>query len=79
MIAAFLEDIPDRVRFLSTVLCPQVRTEQGQGLYQIDAAINPGHSGGPIFNEAGRIIGISVMKSLTLVPTLAPDAHGRPE
>ena len=57
----------------------QVRTEQGQGLYQIDAAINPGHSGGPIFNEAGRIIGISVMKSLTLAPTLAPDAHSRPE
>lgn len=56
----------------------RVRSEDGLGLYQIDAAINPGHSGGPIFNEAGRIIGISVMKSLTLVPTLAPDAHGRP-
>jgi len=57
----------------------QVRSEQGLGLYQIDAAINPGHSGGPIFNEAGRIIGVSVMKSLTLVPTLSPDAQGKPE
>ena len=57
----------------------RVRSEQGLGLYQIDAAINPGHSGGPIFNEAGRIIGVSVMKSLTLVPTLSPDAQGKPE
>lgn len=57
----------------------QVRSEQGLGLYQIDAAINPGHSGGPIFNESGRIIGISVMKSLTLVPTISPDAQGKPE
>ncbi|MDS4068498.1 MAG: trypsin-like peptidase domain-containing protein [Candidatus Competibacter sp.] len=57
----------------------QVRSEQGLGLYQIDAAINPGHSGGPIFNEAGRIIGLSVMKSLTLVPTISPDAQGKPE
>ena len=57
----------------------QVRSEQGLGLYQIDAAINPGHSGGPIFNEAGRIIGVSVMKSLTLVPTISPDAQGKPE
>jgi len=56
-----------------------VRSEQGLGLYQIDAAINPGHSGGPIFNEAGRIIDVSVMKSLTLVPTISPDAQGKPE
>ena len=57
----------------------RVRSEQGLGLYQIDAAINPGHSGGPIFNESGRIIGVTVMKSLTLVPTISPDAQGKPE
>ena len=33
---------------------------------------------GPRGFTAIAIIGISVMKSLTLVPTLAPDAHGRP-
>ncbi len=57
----------------------RLRSEQGIGLYQIDAAINPGNSGGPVFNEAGQIIGISVMKSLALVPGLALDTQGQME
>ena len=57
----------------------RLRSEPGVGLYQIDAAINPGNSGGPVFNDTGQIIGISVMKSLTLVAALGPDAQGKPE
>jgi hypothetical protein len=78
------DDLVDTDSFLTVKvsrggISAQVRTEEGLGLYQIDAAVNPGHSGGPIFNESGQIIGITVMKSLTLVPTLSPDAQGRPE
>ena len=41
---------------------------------QITAPVNPGNSGGPLFNEFGQVVGINVQKSLTAVLVVDPTA-----
>ena len=41
-------------------------------MFQIDAAVNPGNSGGPVFNELGEIAGIATLKSQVEVMEVTP-------
>ncbi|HAP39213.1 MAG TPA: hypothetical protein DCQ94_05580, partial [Nitrospira sp.] len=39
-----------------------VRTRGVQRVFQVDAAVNPGNSGGAIFNRQGGVVGVSTAK-----------------
>ncbi len=39
-----------------------VRTKGVQRVFQVDAAVNPGNSGGPVFNRRGEVVGILTTK-----------------
>jgi formylglycine-generating enzyme required for sulfatase activity len=39
-----------------------VRTKGVQHVFQVDAAVNPGNSGGPVFNTWGEVVGILTTK-----------------
>jgi S1-C subfamily serine protease len=45
---------------ISRGIISSFRDIKGQPYYQTDAAANPGNSGGPVFNEYGNVIGITV-------------------
>lgn len=45
--------------------------QSGVKLYQITAAINPGSSGGPLFNEFGEVVGINSLKALVNVVSVS--------
>jgi hypothetical protein len=70
--AAFMPgvDMPSsikEVKITKGVISAFVQSETGTELYQFDAAISPGNSGGPLFNECGEVVGINELKSLTAV------------
>lgn len=81
------EDMTDvdsvtEVKVTKGIISGLVTSSLGTDLYQIDAALNPGNSGGPLFDACGRVVGINSAKSLTLVvdvagnPTRVPEGEG---
>ena len=45
------------------VLSTGIISQVGTTFLQTDAALNPGNSGGPSFNEKGEIIGIAYLEN----------------
>jgi hypothetical protein len=63
------------VKFTQGIISGYVQGSRGQALYQISAPLNPGNSGGPLFDQCGRVIGINVEKSLTKAVVIGADGN----
>lgn len=58
---AFVEDEPSVVSGLLSKIVEDPQLGFGTFI-QTDAAVNPGNSGGPMFNECGEVVGMAVIK-----------------
>ncbi len=62
-----------RVSFAEGIISKFTELDSPEGTVrhiQITAPVNPGNSGGPLFNEFGQVVGINVQKSMTAVLVL---------
>lgn len=66
-----------RVSFAEGIISKFTELDSPEGTVkhiQITAPVNPGNSGGPLFNELGQVVGINVQKSMTAVLVVDPTA-----
>ena len=66
-----------RVSFAEGIISKFTELDSANGTVrhiQITAPVNPGNSGGPLFNEFGQVVGINVQKSMTAVLVVDPSA-----
>lgn len=73
------ENSATQVKVTEGIISAFVRSAQGTDLYQVSAALNPGNSGGPLFDACGRVAGINSAKSLTAVMDLEGNVTRVPE
>ena len=52
---------------INRLFTPVNDLDERQYLFQIDTPVNPGNSGGPLFNALGKVIGINSSKLLYLM------------
>jgi len=66
-----------RVSFSEGIISKFTELDSPEGTVrhiQITAPVNPGNSGGPLFNDMGQVVGINVQKALTAVLVVDPNA-----
>lgn len=66
-----------RVSFAEGIISKFTELDSPEGTIkhiQITAPVNPGNSGGPLFNELGQVVGINVQKSMAAVLVVDPTA-----
>ncbi|MFZ4625323.1 MAG: trypsin-like peptidase domain-containing protein [Rhodoferax sp.] len=66
-----------RVSFAEGIISKFTELDSPEGTVRhilITAPVNPGNSGGPLFNEFGQVVGINVQKSMTAVLVLDSSA-----
>ena len=51
------------MKFTSGIVSSLKGVKDDSTRLQIDAALNPGNSGGPLFDKSGNVIGVAVAKA----------------
>lgn len=70
------QDRLDAVTVTRGILSAAGVDRDGARVYQTDAALGPGNSGGPLLDAAGHVIGVNALKALETVPVYRDGPNG---